>query len=45
MRRRGLVAAVAALGALVVAGCAATTDPPSDVNGLVGGLPGAGADG
>jgi glycine rich protein len=31
LRRRGLVAAVAVLGALVVAGCAATTDPPSDV--------------
>jgi hypothetical protein len=31
MKRRGLVAAVAVLGALAVAGCAATTDPPSDV--------------
>src|SRR2546421_1830953 len=31
MKRRGLVVALAAFGALVVAGCAATTDPPSDV--------------
>jgi hypothetical protein len=31
LKRRGLVAVVAAVGALVVAGCAATTDPPSDV--------------
>jgi hypothetical protein len=31
MKRRGLVAAIAVLGALAVAGCAATTDPPSDV--------------
>jgi hypothetical protein len=29
--RRELVAVVAAFGVLVVAGCAATTDPPSDV--------------
>jgi hypothetical protein len=31
VKRRGLVAVIAALGALAVAGCAATTDPASDV--------------